>query len=68
MTPATLLSSIHTESTTVTDKQAVAACLQFAADFESQGTMVEPACGAALAAHCGQTIYHLHPSRSAVGA
>lgn len=48
VTPATLISSIKTVSVTVTDQEAVKACLQFAEDFKAKNLLVEPACGAAL--------------------
>jgi len=47
VTPATLESTITTESLVVTDREAVHACLRFA---DESRMLVEPACGAALAA------------------
>eukprot|EP00607_Mallomonas_marina_P008045 CAMPEP_0182417798 /NCGR_PEP_ID=MMETSP1167-20130531/2230_1 /TAXON_ID=2988 /ORGANISM="Mallomonas Sp, Strain CCMP3275" /LENGTH=275 /DNA_ID=CAMNT_0024591569 /DNA_START=184 /DNA_END=1008 /DNA_ORIENTATION=+ len=47
VTPATLSSPIHTHSLTVSDNEAVAACTRFA---NENLMLVEPACGAALAA------------------
>ncbi len=50
VTPAVLQGAVDVQSCVVSDAEAVDACLRFAAD---QRVLVEPACGAALAAVYG---------------